>query len=662
MDHKLLVCGLGKLGLCLAAKLAEKNDTLGYDINKDLVNSLNNRTFTTSEAGLDTLLSHNSGRLKYYSDLSFLPAEELVVYIIVPTPSKADSSFDVKYVYGLIDSLLPHLRSKQTPTHIVLVSTVMPGATHELKEYIAKSLDQPSSQLVTLTYNPEFIALGSVLHDMEYPDVLLLGTSPNPSLLETRAIELIVHSYKDIHKSDPEHHILSYSEAELTKLSINTYLTQKISYANNITILSNALSDCRASAVLNAIGADSRIGKKYLKPGLGFGGPCLPRDTRAFTRLSDECNLPAWMPLAVQKIDRAIYTHHASQISSEVNQHSIKHLIFDGVTYKPGSWLLDDSPTLQLIDEVFAQLGHNVKYSYSDYHEQLISPTINATHPFLLPYDLDNPPSKALLIRCHPGSPTTNYSPIQHLVTYTPLNPSSTSHRRNRIPSQVRTVRKISLPSAESDLFRSHYLQAIRNSHQTIPSEILSRDSDQHTDLHNSIHHMYDNSTTFLQSYAQIIRHALLAVDDQVIPDIIFAQRYPTFRVQYPDNISVYQFHKDSHYNHPLSELNHLFYLDQSSGSSSLHLESKYAEPHQKYSDYRDVSLGKDELIQLNTSRYWHGDLPNLTGTTRYSVDFRLLLNIADANGLQTHSGTRQFTNSSYYRNFNTSTFTFEGS
>jgi len=660
LDFKFLVCGLGKLGLCLATKLAESRETLGYDINKHLVDSLSAQTFSTTEPGLDLLLDSNSSRLKFYSDLSFLPPDELLIFIVVPTPSKIDASFDTKYVYNLIDSLLPWLRSKQTPTHLVLVSTVMPGATQQIKDYISNSLGHPACQSISVTYNPEFIALGSVLFDMEYPDILLLGQPSDPTPLDQRAIQLILQSYDHIHKSQPEHHILTYYEAELTKLSINTYLTQKISFANNITILTDSLPDSSATAVLNAIGADTRIGKKYLKPGLGFGGPCLPRDTRAFTRLSDDLNLPAWMPISVQKIDRAIYTHHYTRIASLLRDNLVDHIIFDGVTYKPGSWLLEDSPTLKLIEEVYSNYGEKLAYTYSDPYETTVSPILRSSHPYLSPFNPNTPPQKALVIRCHPGSSLTDYSSIQKLIFYTPLDPSPTASVRKPSLSQTRTIRRISLPPTVSNCFRSFYLDVIDLRFEPQLHQLLTKDSDQHTYLHDKIHRMYDSDPDFLDSYIQVILHSLNAIDDQIVPEIILAQRFPTFRVQFPDNISVYQFHKDTHYNHPASEFNHLFYLDQSYGSSSLHIESQYAEPYQIYSDYRDLSFGDHDLIQLNTSNYWHGDLPNLTGKTRYSIDFRLLLNPEEANALPTHSGSRLFTSTSYYRNFNTRTCTFE--
>lgn len=661
MEHKVLVCGLGKLGLCLASKLALKREVLGYDISNQLVDALNSSSFSTPETGLNQLIHANASRLKFFSDTSSLPSDELLVFIIVPTPSLPDASFDTKYVYQLIDTLLPWLRTKDTPTHLVLVSTVMPGATQKIKDYIYDSLGESLSKAVSVTYNPEFIALGSVLHDMEYPDLLLLGTSPEPTPIDKRALQLIIDSYAYIHKSDPEHHILSYSEAELAKLSINTYLTQKISFANNLMMLAGSLPHSSASAILNAVGADTRVGKKYLKPGLGFGGPCLPRDTRAFSRLSDELNLPAWMPLSVQKTDRATYTFHAARISSLVHNNDISEIIFDGVTYKPDSWLLDDSPTLQLIEEVRLHLGDRVTYSYSDAFESTIASPLRSTHPYLHPYVSNSLSRKALIVRCHPGPFHTDYVSLDSPIIYSPTDSNYIPTHVIPADSQVRTLRRISLPPAVSGSFRSLYKAVLDESHIKDPEIMLSKESDQQTHLHHLVHSMYDNNPHFLDSYIKVIKHALLAIDDQAVPDHILVQRFPTFRVQFPDNISVYQFHKDSQYNHSPSELNHLFYLTQSYGSSSLHIESQYSKPFQKYSDYRDLSFGEHDLIQLNTSKYWHGDLPNLSGNTRYSIDFRFLLNPNVATGLPTHSGTRHFTDSSYYRTFNTRTLEFDG-
>ncbi len=149
-----------------------------------------------------------------------------------------------------------------------------------------------------LCYNPEFIALGSVIRDMLNPDMILIGES------DPRSGELLEELYKGVCDSNPRIQRMNYVNAELTKLSVNTFVTTKISYANMLAQVCERLPGADADVVTSAIGCDTRIGSKYLKGALGYGGPCFPRDNVAFSALARATGAPALLAEATDQLNR----------------------------------------------------------------------------------------------------------------------------------------------------------------------------------------------------------------------------------------------------------------------------------------------------------------------------------------------------------------------
>jgi UDPglucose 6-dehydrogenase len=163
---------------------------------------------------------------------------------------------------------------------VVLSSTVMPGATEKIRQMLEQTSGKRCGEEFGFCYNPEFIALGSVIRDMLNPDMLLIGES------DERAGQILAGIYGNVCKSKPVVARMNFVNAELTKLSVNTYVTTKISYANMLAEICEKLPGADADVVTSALGLDSRIGRKYLKGALGYGGPCFPRDNVAFAALA----------------------------------------------------------------------------------------------------------------------------------------------------------------------------------------------------------------------------------------------------------------------------------------------------------------------------------------------------------------------------------------
>ncbi len=260
---EIVVIGLGKLGLPMAAIYASKGYRVtAIDTNKDVINKLMAGECPISEPGLPELLE------SAWPNMTFIPSiprftdemQPYLTFIIVPTPSDDDSKFSNRY----IEAVLEKLKGLRMP--VVVVSTVMPGSCRHLSEKYG----------LRIIYNPEFIAIGDVIQGMLHPDSMLIGHQfgdyPN-SLIEF---------HKTIVGPNVPMHVMSWENAELAKLALNCYVTTKITFANQIAEICEHMRGGNVDQITAFLGSDSRIGKKYLKGGLGFGGPCFPRDNEAF--------------------------------------------------------------------------------------------------------------------------------------------------------------------------------------------------------------------------------------------------------------------------------------------------------------------------------------------------------------------------------------------
>jgi len=279
---KISVIGLGKLGTPLAAVLASKGHAvIGMDVNPDYVRLLASGKAPVEEPGIQRLVDESRGRLTATTDLEAAVLGSDVSFVIVPTPSDSQGGFSNKYVLSAISAIGQALKKKQGYHVVNVTSTVMPGSTGgEIRQMLEASSARSVGKTVGLCYNPEFVALGSVLRDMLLPDLILVGES------DPRAGGVLEDIYRSVCENEPPVVRMNWVNAELTKISINTYVTTRISYANMLSDICERLPGADVDVVTAALGADSRIGKKYLKGALGYGGPCFPRDNVAFSHLA----------------------------------------------------------------------------------------------------------------------------------------------------------------------------------------------------------------------------------------------------------------------------------------------------------------------------------------------------------------------------------------
>jgi len=353
-----MVVGLGKLGLPLAAIIANSgHKVLGYDKSSSLVDSLNAGNFYSSEPGLMDLLSKKSPNLTFYSSINIDILKEIeLIFIVVPTPSLPNGAFSNEFIQKTISEISPKLIAKTSHTVICIVSTVMPGSCDgEISDKL-KIASIGSQSKIGLCYHPEFIALGSVLKNLQFPDFQLLGVS------DSWVLDVVKPIFESITKLTVPLKSMSLLEAEIVKIAVNNFITMKISFANSLLQLSDKFDNVNINNVTEAIGLDSRIGSKYLTAGAPYGGPCFPRDTRAMAKLFNESLVINSFPEITSNINQGYMNFLVKKILDQTNKSDIIGIL--GVSYKVGTPVIDDSPGVSI---GLALLENGMKiYSWDD--------------------------------------------------------------------------------------------------------------------------------------------------------------------------------------------------------------------------------------------------------------------------------------------------------
>src|SRR6476661_2534435 len=270
------VCGLGKLGACIAATLAARGfEVVGVDIDREKVTKINEGLAPLDEPLLAETIRAGRSRLRATVD----PRETVATdasFFIPPSPSLPDGSFSNEHLLKAMQPVAKAICKAGKKGHIFICSsTTTPGAVDGvLIPMLEKETGWKCGADFHVCYNPEFIALGNVINGLLEPDMVLIGESDSAS---GAALEQL---YRRYNRNKPRIARMSIVSAELTKISVNSYITTKISFTNQLRMIAEKFPKADINTILDAIGTDTRIGKKYLRAGLSFGGPCFPRDNR----------------------------------------------------------------------------------------------------------------------------------------------------------------------------------------------------------------------------------------------------------------------------------------------------------------------------------------------------------------------------------------------
>jgi len=340
----LSVIGIGKLGLPLAAYYSHRGyKVIGVDVNPTTVEAVNRGESPIYEPGLDELLKNSHERLSATTDYKVAIENSEITFILVPTPSEKDGGFSTKYAEIAAKNIAEVLKSKSAFHVVVITSTVLPGATETVIKPILENVSGKKCGIdFGLCYNPEFIALGSVIKDLAAPDAILIGES------DTKSGDLLAEVYKTVCTNNPPTVRTTFYNAELAKLSLNVFVTTKITLANTFAELCEQLPGGDVDAVTKFLGMDSRIGPKYLKGGLGFGGPCFPRDNLAFIALARQLNVQARLQEATHQVNIHQNERVVNLIQKKVGDIHGKRIAILGITYKTDTDVVEESASLEV--------------------------------------------------------------------------------------------------------------------------------------------------------------------------------------------------------------------------------------------------------------------------------------------------------------------------
>lgn len=340
LGHAIVVVGAGYVGLTTAACLAHLGHRVAcVDTDRSRIARLERGKVDLREPGMHALIAaHGNSNLSFHDRLDIAAGNAGIVFLCLPTPGFSDGSTDLRG----IERVAAQLRSSRTPPSVVVIkSTVPPGTARELADAVG-----PDAAVVS---NPEFLREGSAVHDFLHPDRVVIG-SDCPAAAR-RVAELYREVDAPVLRTDP-------TSAEIIKHGANFFLAMKLSYANMLAELCDHLG-ANITDVLRALGRDPRIGSCYLRPGPGWGGPCLPKDVRALATLESTLG----SDLSLVKATLRANDRHRRHIV-EVLEQSLGRPVAGGrvgvlgLAFKPGTDDLRDSPALAITTMLAESRAH----------------------------------------------------------------------------------------------------------------------------------------------------------------------------------------------------------------------------------------------------------------------------------------------------------------
>ena len=346
MPKAVSVIGLGKLGAPMVACFAARGfEVVGVDLDSEKVKALNEGRAPVHEPGLQEWIVRGKVRLTASQDIEAAVRQTECTFIVVATPSEPDGGFSLRYVLPVCQFIGRALREKEGFHVVVMTSTVLPGSTGGA---VRSTLEQASGKRCGkdfgLCYSPEFIALGSVIRNFLNPDFVLIGES------DTRSGDILEKIYLEVCENSPRAARMNFVNAELAKLSVNTYVTTKISFANMLARICEKLPEANVDDVTAALGLDTRIGPKYLKGAISYGGPCFPRDNLALAAFARQIGARADLAQATDQFNR----WQIQWLADLVEQYAPPGVTVGilGLTYKPDTDVIEEAAGFLLAKEL----------------------------------------------------------------------------------------------------------------------------------------------------------------------------------------------------------------------------------------------------------------------------------------------------------------------
>jgi UDPglucose 6-dehydrogenase len=372
---KIAVVGTGYVGLVTGTCFAETgNKVTCVDIDIKKVTKLSNGEITIYEPGLEKIFLRNTkeGRLKFTTNLEEGIKDAEIVFLALPTPPGADGSADLKYILGVANDL-----GKILTHYMVIVdkSTVPVGTAAKVHAAVASNFKGEFD----VVSNPEFLREGVAVDDFMKPDRVVIGTRSE------RARKVMGELYAPFVRQGNPVIFMDEKSAELTKYAANSFLATKISFMNEVAQLCEKVG-ADVDMVRKGIGSDDRIGRRFLFPGIGYGGSCFPKDVQALIMSSEEVGYNFQILKAVEEVNELQKLHLIPKINKYFNNDlKGKHFALWGLAFKPNTDDIREAPALYIIDalikagatvtaydpeaipNVQGLLGHKVNYAADQY-------------------------------------------------------------------------------------------------------------------------------------------------------------------------------------------------------------------------------------------------------------------------------------------------------
>lgn len=348
---KIAVVGTGYVGLVTGTCFAETgNNVTCIDIDVNKVNMLTKGEITIYEPGLEKLFLRNlkEERLFFTTDLAEGIKDAAIIFLALPTPPGEDGSADLKYVLGVADDLGKIIKPDDYKV-IVDKSTVPVGTAEKVRHAILQSASKAPhvrdlEGAFDVVSNPEFLREGVAVEDFMKPDRVVIGTRSD------RAKKVMNDLYAPFVRQGNPVIFMDERSAELTKYAANSFLATKISFMNEIAKLCELLG-ADVDMVRRGIGSDDRIGKRFLFPGIGYGGSCFPKDVQALVKSSNEASYNFRILNAVMSVNEAQKVHLIPGIKKYFNNDlKGKHFALWGLAFKPNTDDVREAPALYMID------------------------------------------------------------------------------------------------------------------------------------------------------------------------------------------------------------------------------------------------------------------------------------------------------------------------
>ena len=348
------IVGSGYVGLVSGACFAEMGiDVTCVDINPEKIKCLLNGEIPIYEPGLDDLVKRNveAGRLHFTTDLTTCLDNVEVVFSAVGTPPDEDGSADLQYVLEVARTFGQHIKKY---TILVTKSTVPVGTAKKVKAVIEEELTERGEQIdFEVASNPEFLKEGAAIKDFMSPDRVVVGVESD------RAKKVMERLYRPFQMNNYRLYFMDIPSAEMTKYAANAMLATRISFMNDIANLCD-LVGANVDMVRKGIGADTRIGSKFLYPGCGYGGSCFPKDVKALARTAREYGYTMGVIEAVEAVNERQKEIVVKKLQDKLGTLRGKTIALWGLAFKPETDDMREAPALVVIEKLL-EAGASVK-------------------------------------------------------------------------------------------------------------------------------------------------------------------------------------------------------------------------------------------------------------------------------------------------------------